>query len=239
MTKAASDCASCGQADNLKSCSVCEQRLKQKGTANALCETCLSNEQSLNFFGIVIKKDDTTEYRCRPCVAFLERKEQEQIFQKLKGPDPEQILRTVTKKYPWALTIAKASPEEHLDALQFLKRKLSGHRTVHALAESLANNNAQAALLIQQLGKGLSEASQDDSMVTRVLRTFVKNQCPAIKYKSLLHPPGGSIYKATRHFQDTGNMGAPANHRTLAYSHQFTARSVFQCFTGPHHPCLQ
>ena len=71
MTKPSSDCASCGQADNLKSCSVCEQRLKQKGTANALCETCLSNEQSLNFFGIVIKKDDTTEYRCRPCVAFL------------------------------------------------------------------------------------------------------------------------------------------------------------------------
>ena len=27
-------------------------------------------------------------------------------------------------------------------------------------------------------------------------------ECPPVKYKSLLHPPHGSIYKATRHFQD-------------------------------------
>ena len=124
------------------------------------------------------------------------------MFQKLKGPTPEDILKMVAKKFPWALEISKARPEELLDALQFLKRKLSGHRTVQALAESLSNNNAQAALLIQQLGHNLSNKTADDSMTTKILRTFVKNQCPAIKFKALLLPPAGNIYKATRHFQD-------------------------------------
>ena len=73
---------------------------------------------------------------------------------------------------------------------------------MQALAESLAHNNAQAAMLMQPLGHNLKDGKEDDSMTTRVLRTFVKNQCPPIKYKSLLLPPTGSIYKTTRHFQD-------------------------------------
>ena len=173
-----------------------------KGTASAMCQTCLGIPSTWSIFGKQISKDSNVEYQCRACVLFLERKEQEQLFQKLKGPDPETILRTVADKFPWAFEIAKASPEEQLDALQFLKRKLSGHRTVQALAESLANNNAQAALLIQQLGQNLKDAKTEDTMTTRVLRSFVKNQCPVVKYKTLLLPPGGSLYKATRHFQD-------------------------------------
>ena len=39
-------------------------------------------------------------------------------------------------------------------------------------------------------------------MTTCGLRTFVTNQCPVVKHKTLLEPLGGSIYKATRHFQD-------------------------------------
>ena len=58
------------------------------------------------------------------------------------------------------------------------------------------------APLQSPFGSSMREGKVDDSMSTKVLRTFVKNQCPAVKYKSLLHPPHGSIYKAARHFQD-------------------------------------
>ena len=40
------------------------------------------------------------------------------------------------------------------------------------------------------------------NIASRALRTFVKNSCPSIKYKSLLLPPNGSIHKANRHFQE-------------------------------------
>ena len=201
-TKVAADCASCGNADNLKSCGVCSQRLSNKGTAIGLCTACFQDPTVVGAFGKQLLKDDESVYECRACTAFLERREQEKQFQKLKGPSPEQILKTVANKFPWTLEITRATPEEHLEALQFLKRKLSGHRTVQALAESLANNNAQAALLMQQLGQNLSDGKTDDTMSTKVLRTFVKNQCPVVKYESLLVPPGGSMYTATRHFQE-------------------------------------
>jgi hypothetical protein len=50
---------------------------------------------------------------------------------------------------PGSARSSAAAPEDQLDALGFLKRKLSGHRTVQALAESLANSDTQAALLMQ------------------------------------------------------------------------------------------
>jgi hypothetical protein len=198
-SKAATDCAACGAELEVIGCEDCDARLKGKGTCLGLCAGCLIADVCADFGE---QMAESKSFRCKACMKAKERLRQEEIFQKLKGPDPERILKTVAGKFPWALEIAKASPEELLEALQFLKRKLSGHRTVAALAESLANSNAQAALLIQQLGRGLTEGIAEDSMTTRVLRTFVKNQCPVVKYKALLLPPSGSLYKTIRHFQD-------------------------------------
>ena len=70
-----------------------------------------------------------------------------------------------------------------------------------ALADSLANTNSHAAVLLQNLApKG--KAGTDSSITSKARRSFVKNQCPSVKYKTLLLPPNGSIHKATRHFQD-------------------------------------
>ena len=173
-TKDATDCMSCGATDVLTPCLECKERLNGKGTTCAVCKTCLGEPTICSVFGKHIVKETVSTFQCRACVAFQERKEQEQLFQALKGPEPEKILRTVAVKFPWALEITKATVEEHLDALQFLKRKLSGHRTVQALAESLGHNNAQAALLIQQLGSNLTGSTAEDTMTTRVLRTFVR-----------------------------------------------------------------
>ena len=199
--KAAADCRNCGAEQHLIQCHVCSDRLKEKGTSLALCKTCIENPTTLAAHGKRVKEGDSVHLHCSSCVAYLERLEQEKLFQRLKGPDPDQILRIVTQKFPWALTIANATPEDQLEALQFLKRQLSGHRTVQALAETLAASNHNAALLIHQLGSTIASGSSD-SINNKVLRTFVKKQCPTIKYKTLLMPPGGSIYKATRHFQD-------------------------------------
>ena len=148
-------------------------------------------------------KKEGVSFLCNPCVKFEERKKQEELFQSLKGPSSEKILMKISTKFPWALTIAQASPDELLDALQTCKRKLSGCRTISALADNLANSNSQAALLLQNLKEtGGGGVDSNSTLVTRTLRTFVKNQCPSIKYKSLLLPPDGSIHRATRHFQD-------------------------------------
>ena len=195
-------CMSCGTGDSLHQCGTCKDRLKNTGSGQALCEACITKPDDLGMFG-AMPKDAAMGFVCTPCIKHLERIEQEKLFQHLKGPSSEKILRMVSAKFPWALVIAQASPEELLDGLQFCKRKLSGHRTVAALAESLANSNSHAALLIQQMGQNLAgPANANASLATRALRTFVKNQCPSIKYKTLLLPPSGSIHKATRHFQD-------------------------------------
>ena len=201
-TKAAEECMSCGSDVALKQCATCKERMGNKGRTNAVCAECFKDPIIVESFGKGSPSEPDAGFKCRPCGLFLERKEQEALFLKLKGPEPEQVLRTVAAKYPWALVIVKASPEDLLDALGFLKRKLSGHRTVQALAESLANSNTQAALLMQQFGQKLTASAPDDSTGLKVLRTFVKNQCPSIKYKSLLLPPYGSIYKTVRHFQE-------------------------------------
>jgi hypothetical protein len=195
-------CMSCGGGETLHQCATCKDRLKNTGCGQALCEACIKKPDDLGMFG-AIPQDADIGFVCCACIKHLERLEQEKLFQQLKGPSSEKILRTVSERFPWALSIAQASPEELLDALQFCKRKLSGHRTVAALAESLANSNSHAALLIQQMGQNLAGAAQPNaSLASRALRTFVKNQCPSIKYKTLLLPPNGSIHKATRHFQD-------------------------------------
>lgn len=192
-------CLACGSETELLQCQTCSDRLKGNGTSQALCVTCIGNPDELMMFGN--KSGDA--FICNPCVKFVERKKQEELFQTLKGPSSEKILRTVSSKFPWALTIAQASPDELLDALQTCKRKLSGCRTVSALADNLANSNSHAALLLQNLGEnGSGGVGSNASLVARTLRTFVKNQCPSVKYKSLLLPPTGSIHKATRHFQD-------------------------------------
>ena len=195
-------CMSCGVGEALLQCGTCKDRLKDVGSGQALCEACIRKPDELGLFG-ANPTAGGMGFVCTACIKYLERIEQEKLFQELKGPSSEKILRTVSAKFPWALVIAQASPEELLDGLQFCKRKLSGHRTVAALAESLANSNSHAALLIQQMGQNLAGAAQpNDSLASRALRTFVKNQCPSIKYKALLLPPNGSIHKATRHFQD-------------------------------------
>jgi len=192
----------CGAGEALHHCKTCKDRLKNLGCGQALCEACIAKPDDLGMFGAK-PEGGAMGFVCTACIKHLERREQEKLFQELKGPSSEKILRTVSAKFPWALSIAQASPEELLDALQFCKRKLSGHRTVAALAENLANTNSHAALLIQQMGQNLAGAAQPNTcLASRALRTFVKNQCPSIKYKALLLPPNGSIHKATRHFQD-------------------------------------
>ena len=192
-------CLSCGGDDNLQQCGTCKERLKDIGVCQALCQKCLDTTDEL----IMYDKKDDAGFICNPCVKYHQRKEQEEFFQTLEGPTSEKIIRTVSSKFPWALSIAQASPDELLDALQFCKRKLSGHRTVAALADNLANSNSHAALLIQNLGGNLAAGtSPNATLASRTLRTFVKNQCLSIKYKTLLLPPHGSIHKATRHFQE-------------------------------------
>ena len=202
-------CAACGVGAELLQCDTCKARLKDKGISQALCKKCHDDPEELVMFG----KSITSGFLCNPCSKFLVRAEQEKLFAKLKEPSSEQVLRTVSSKYPWALTIAQASPDELLEALQFCKRKLSGHRTVAALADSLANNNSHAALLLQNLG---GVASTQDTLTSKALRTFVKNQCPSIKYKALLLPPQGSIHKATRHIQEMLRVGRPPGRGTCS-----------------------
>ena len=201
-TKAGSDCISCGVDAQLLQCATCKLRLKDKGSSVALCTKCAGDVPILSAFGTAVQSDSGTLFTCRSCVMFKERQQQELLFQKLKGPDPETILRMVAAKFPWSLVIAKAAPDEIMEGLQFLKRRLSGHRTIQALAESMATQNTQAALMLQQMAQSSKPNIDDSSLSNKVLRTFVKNQCPSIKYKSLLLPPHGSIYKAVRHFQD-------------------------------------
>ena len=202
-TTAATDCMGCGKTAELLHCDKCALRLKGAGTGLALCTPCVNNADDLTSFG---KQIDPAipGFTCNACVKYLARIEQEKLFQNLQGPSTEKILRTVADNFPWAMEIAKASSEELLDALHFVKRKLSGHRTVSAIAANLSQTNSHAALLIQQMGANLANngGSKQNELTDRALRTFVKNQCPVVKYKSLLHPPDGSIYKATSHFRD-------------------------------------
>ena len=171
-----------------------------KGMSQALCVACVSDTDVICMFGGK-PSADVLGFTCNACSKFSERREQEKLFQTLKPPSPEKILRTIAGKFPWALTIARAEPDELFEALQTLKRKLSGHRTVAALADSLANTNSHAAVLLQNLAQN-GKAGTDSSITSKALRSFVKNQCPSVKFKTLLLPPKGSIHKATRHFQD-------------------------------------
>ena len=134
-SKEAADCLSCGGEADIMACSTCVDRLGDKGTIQGICATCIQDDNTLLTCGSATKIGHSFAFSCRACVKFIERCEQEKLSQKLQGPNTETILRTVANKYPWTLTIAKASNEELLEALQFLKRKLSGLCSVHALAE--------------------------------------------------------------------------------------------------------
>ena len=199
MTAINPNCSGCGLKEELLQCAVCAERMDKKGMSQALCKKCVIDPDTISMFGTK-PSGDVLGFSCNACVKFLERREQEKLFQTLKPPSPETILRTIAGKFPWALTIARADSDELYEALQTLKRKLSGHRTVAALADSLANTNSHAAVLLQNLSQ--TGAGADSSITSKALRTFVKNQCPSVKYKTLLLPPNGSIHKATRHFQD-------------------------------------
>ena len=200
----ASTCAACGTSSGLLQCSSCSTRLNNVGTRQALCKPCVSKPEEVSSFGsALVDPDDSSDiigFVCSPCSRYIKRKQQEKVFETLKGPSAESILRTISGRFPWAIEIQQASSSDLLEALQFCKRKLSGMRTIEALAENLANENTHAALLLQHMGASVT--GNNDSIANKALKTFVKNQCPAVKYKTLLLPPTGSLLKAQRHFSD-------------------------------------
>ena len=202
----AKSCSACGATDNLFQCLTCKLRLDGKGSAVAICSLCAAKPEEVSCFGKPTLDETSSPptkigFTCMPCAGYIKRKEQEKVFDSLKGPSPEAILKTISSKFPWAIQIAQAAPGELLEALQFCKRKLSGQRTIEALAESLANSNTHASLLLQTMGSSVNGLSSD-TVTNKALRTFVKNQYPAVKYKAMLLPPAGSLLKAQRHFQD-------------------------------------
>ena len=146
MTAVNKNCSGCGASEDLHQCPTCAERMNGKGMSQALCVTCASDTDIISTFGGK-PSAEVLGFTCNACSKFLERREQEKLFQTLMPPSPEKILRTIAGKFPWALTIARAEPDELFEALQILKRKLSGHRTVAALADSLANTNSHAAVL--------------------------------------------------------------------------------------------
>ena len=73
--------------------------MNDKGTASALCGNCLNAPSICGLFGKKLTQATETTYQCRACSGFLQRKEQEQLFQKLKGPEPEKILQMVASKF--------------------------------------------------------------------------------------------------------------------------------------------
>ena len=203
-TKHATSCAACGNPNDLLQCDTRKQRLGNIGSCQALCMGCTAKPEECSTFGKPITDMDAPEVIvgsiCTPGGAFVKRKQQEKVFESLKGPSSETILRTISARFPWAIEIQQAAPSDLSEALQFCKRTLSGQRTIEALAENLANSNTHAAILLQHMGASVTGNSE--SIANKALRTFVKNQCPAIKYKFLLLPPSGSLLKAQRHFTD-------------------------------------
>ncbi len=233
--KQPSECQACGADPATFACATCADRLKNKGTAQGICTACAKDADVIITFGKLISVTGTDAFTCKPCLLYLERIQQEAILQKLQGPTPETILRTVATKFQWFLVVSKASIEERLDALQYLKRKLSGQRTFQTLATSMASTDPAAALLIQQLGLPNAGGSAEGaaSSINPVLKSFVKNQCPVVQYKSLLLPPSGSIYKATQHFRDMLKVEDPL---VVAMAHE----RLFLCefFEAKYKPTL-
>ena len=175
-TKNSDSCAACGKPDGLLQCDICKQRLGNIGSSQALCADCTSKPEECSPFGKPINDIDNPEviigFICTPCSAFLKRKQQEKVFESLKGPSSETILRTISARFPWAIEIQQALPADLLEALQFCKRKLSGQRTVEQLAENLANYNTHAALLLQHMGAAVT--GNNDTMANKALKTFVR-----------------------------------------------------------------
>ena len=92
-------CMACGKADGLQHCATCKLRMKDMGVGQALCTPCFQDADTRSMFASNPKAGEAT-FTCKPCSKFLERQQQETLFQELRGPSSEKILRTVADKFP-------------------------------------------------------------------------------------------------------------------------------------------
>jgi hypothetical protein len=106
----------------------------------------------------------------------------------------------VAKSCPWFLTLAAATHDAKLSAHFKIKRRLDFTSSSREIADSLANNDATASLLMQNCAQASAHPAMKATM-DRAMEAFVASKCPALKYKELLLPElGGGLDRARRHF---------------------------------------
>ena len=200
-------CIVCGSKQGLTQCNNCAVRLNNTGFSVAVCAVCVADDVMLVAAGKMLKDDiqGSAIFRCNPCWHAEKRQKQEALLKAVGGSTPTDILRSVAATAPWFLVLKQASSDELLTALMKVKRRMDFTSTAQELADSLAANDAMAAVLVHT-----AAISSAESLTRKAMDAFVSSKCPSIKYKDLLLPSrGGSLDKAKRHFSELARAKDP------------------------------
>ena len=198
VTAASTSCIVRGVAQTLTQCDGCAGRHNNTGYSIAVCSSCKADDVMLVAAWKFLKDDvqKTSSFRCNPCLHADKHQKQGALLKAVGGSSPTDILRSVAATAPWFLVLKQASNDELLTALMKVKRRMDFTSTAQELADSLAANDAKAAVLVHT-----AAISSAESLTRKAMNACVSSKCPSMKCRDLLLPSrGGSLDKAKHHF---------------------------------------
>ena len=194
-------CNGCALAANLNQCGVCSRRLNNSGFKVAACNACKADEDKMSLLGEFLQRapagggPEVETFVCNFCLKFERQERDSALTTAVAGPSPQQVLRTLATHTPWFLDLQRATPQQKLEGLIQIKRRIDS--SGGDLAEHIAANDPIAALAYQSYN-----SNPTDPRAKTTMNAIVMKHAPHFKYKDLLLPLSGSLARARQHFGD-------------------------------------